>query len=150
MHGGGSSGSGPKKKARIEIIPLIDVIMFLLATFVLFTLSMQQTKGQAVKLFEAKTGEDRENPKESVTISVNNNGELFWNKDAIVWDNFIIQIVRYKTDCENKGDEPVVFINFDEEASFGSAMSVLDEIRKAQIQKVKIETRFTSKTVTKG
>ena len=40
MHGGGGGGSGSKKKATINVIPLIDVIMFLLATFVLFTLSM--------------------------------------------------------------------------------------------------------------
>ena len=30
------------KKARVEIIPLIDVIFFLLATFVLFTLSLNK------------------------------------------------------------------------------------------------------------
>jgi biopolymer transport protein ExbD len=36
------------KKARIEIIPLIDVVFFLLATFVLFTLSLN--KIQAVPL----------------------------------------------------------------------------------------------------
>jgi biopolymer transport protein ExbD len=30
------------RKARIEIIPLIDVIFFLLATFVLFTLSLNK------------------------------------------------------------------------------------------------------------
>jgi len=40
MAGSSSSGGGGKKKARIEIIPLIDVIFFLLATFVLFTLSL--------------------------------------------------------------------------------------------------------------
>src|SRR5687767_10179982 len=33
-----------QKKARVEIIPLIDVIFFLLATFVLFTLTLQRIK----------------------------------------------------------------------------------------------------------
>ena len=37
MAGGGRSGPG---KARIEIIPLIDIIFFLLATFVMVSLSM--------------------------------------------------------------------------------------------------------------
>lgn len=32
------------KQARVEIIPLIDVIFFLLATFVLFTLSLQRIR----------------------------------------------------------------------------------------------------------
>ena len=48
MAGSSSSrGSGGKKKARIEIIPLIDVIFFLLATFVLFTLSLNKSAGTA-------------------------------------------------------------------------------------------------------
>ena len=47
---GPSVQSGGKKKARIEIIPLIDVIFFLLATFVLFTLSLNKTGGVRVML----------------------------------------------------------------------------------------------------
>jgi len=40
----------PRKKARIEIIPLIDVIFFLLATFVLFTLSLNRIQSVPVDL----------------------------------------------------------------------------------------------------
>ena len=36
-----------RKKARIEIIPLIDVIFFLLATFILFTLSLNKSEAIA-------------------------------------------------------------------------------------------------------
>ena len=51
MAGGGSSrDSSGKKRARIEIIPLIDVIFFLLATFVLFTLSENRSGGLHVEL----------------------------------------------------------------------------------------------------
>ena len=54
---GGTDASG-KKKARIEIIPLIDVIFFLLATFVLFTLSLNKSEGlTGVKLPQSETGE---------------------------------------------------------------------------------------------
>jgi biopolymer transport protein ExbD len=146
MHGGGSSGSGSKKKARIEIIPLIDVIMFLLATFVLFTLSMQKTQGQSVSLYQAKSALDRDLGKGSVTLSIDLGGELYWNKDKTTWDMFILKLVAYKEECKTKSTDPVIFINFDEGASFGSAMSVLDEIRKAEIPKVNIETKFTAKT----
>ena len=44
----------PKKKARIEIIPLIDVIFFLLATFVLFTLSLNKLASLPIDLPEAR------------------------------------------------------------------------------------------------
>ena len=46
------NSSGPRK-ARIEIIPLIDVIFFLLATFVLFTLSLNKIQSIPVDLPQA-------------------------------------------------------------------------------------------------
>ena len=49
-----------RKKARIEIIPLIDVIFFLLATFVLFTLSLNSIRSVDVNLPVA-TGPDDPN-----------------------------------------------------------------------------------------
>ena len=52
--GGGTNADGTKK-ARIEIIPLIDVIFFLLATFVLFTLSLNKSEGVSVSLPETAT-----------------------------------------------------------------------------------------------
>src|SRR5688572_8894192 len=54
-----ASVSGPKK-ARVEIIPLIDVIFFLLATFVLFTLTLHRVKVLDAELPAAgeKTGID--------------------------------------------------------------------------------------------
>ena len=66
---GGTTSDG-KKKARIEIIPLIDVIFFLLATFVLFTLSLNKSNGVAgINLPAAESGESRD-PAGTVTISV--------------------------------------------------------------------------------
>ena len=53
MAGASPVASEGKKKARIEIIPLIDVIFFLLATFVLFTLSLQRISAVDVTLPKA-------------------------------------------------------------------------------------------------
>jgi biopolymer transport protein ExbD len=48
MHGGGQRGG--VKRARIEIIPLIDIIFFLLATFIMVSLSMTKNQGVQVAL----------------------------------------------------------------------------------------------------
>ena len=53
MAGTSSRADEGKKKARIEIIPLIDVIFFLLATFVLFTLSLDKIASIPVQLPKA-------------------------------------------------------------------------------------------------
>src|SRR5215217_1880094 len=92
----GGASSGGKKKARIEIIPLIDVIFFLLATFVLFTLALNKSEGLAgVALPKSDTGETRD-PSNSVTITVTQEGTLGWNKDPITLDEFLARLKTYK------------------------------------------------------
>ena len=61
MAGGGSQlARGGQKKARIEIIPLIDVIFFLLATFVLYTLSLNRIMSLPVQLPVAQTQQQQQ------------------------------------------------------------------------------------------
>ena len=138
MAGGSSSrGSGGKKKARIEIIPLIDVIFFLLATFVLFTLSLNKSGGPKVDLPLSETGEVRD-PAGSVTITVTAEGGVAWDKDPIPLDEFIPRLQRYK--IENPDGR--ILINGDANANFSQVFGyVVDEIRKAGFQKVLIDTR---------
>jgi biopolymer transport protein ExbD len=135
----GSSGgttSGGKKKARIEIIPLIDVIFFLLATFVLFTLSLNKSGGVAgIALPMADSGEIRE--PSTVTVSVTEAGTIAWNKDFISLSEFIDRLRTFKaSDPDGR-----ILINGDENALFNAALYVFDEARKTGFQKVFIETK---------
>jgi biopolymer transport protein ExbD len=136
--GGGNSG-GPKK-ARIEIIPLIDVIFFLLATFVLFTLTLNKSGGLPVLLPATGTSEARD-PNGAVTVSVTSEGTLAWDKDLITLDEFLIRLKAFKQADPNAR----ILINGDEGAMFGQARYVIDEVRKAGISKVFIETRVAQK-----
>ncbi len=67
----------PARVARVEIIPLIDVVFFLLATFVLFTLSLNRLQSLEVTLpFPGK-----EPPAVlPVTIQVSGAGTLYWDR----------------------------------------------------------------------
>lgn len=136
----GSSGgksSGGKKKARIEIIPLIDVIFFLLATFVLFTLSLNKSNGlSGVALPGSETGETR-NP-EGVTITVTQEGTIGWDKDPVTLDEFLNRLKAYHL----SNPDGRILINGDTNAFFSQAIYVFDEVRKAGFQKVMIETRI--------
>ena len=137
MHGGGGgTGPGGVKKARIEIIPLIDVIFFLLATFVLFTISLNKSEGLKVSLPRSETSEPRD-PAGTVTITVTAD-VIAWNKEPITLDEFIARLQAYKA----AEPEPKVLINGDENAYFSQAVYVFDEVRKAGISKVLIETRI--------
>ena len=138
MSGGSSGGTGPGgiKKARIEIIPLIDVIFFLLATFVLFTLSLNKSNGVSVQLPTAEQTEPRD-PAGTVTISITADGTLAWNKDPVTMQEFLDRLQDYR----RQYPDGRVLINGDERAYFTQAIYVFDQVRKAGFNKVFIETR---------
>jgi biopolymer transport protein ExbD len=136
MAGTSIAGGGSRKKARIEIIPLIDVIFFLLATFVLFTLSLNKSGGIAVALPSAESGEVR-NPN-AVTISVTEAGTIAWDKDLVSLQEFITRLKgQYLQDPDTR-----ILINGDENAMFNSALYVFDEARKTGFKKIYIETKL--------
>ena len=127
-----------RKKARIEIIPLIDVIFFLLATFVLFTLSLNRIESVPVDLpVAAPPSSEKPNEKDNVTIQVSGDGAIFWNKELIDLAEVPSRIAFFKTQSE----DPRVLIAGDEKARFGLTVAVLDEVRKADIKKFSVETR---------
>jgi len=126
-----------RKKARIEIIPLIDVIFFLLATFVLFTLSLNRIQSVPVDLPAAKPSTDQNPKDDSVTIQVSGEGAIFWNRELIDMSEVPSRIAFYKTQSE----DPRILVAGDERARFGTTVAVLDEIRKAGISKFSVETR---------
>ena len=125
-----------KRRARIEIIPLIDIIFFLLATFVMVSLSMVKNRGIHVNLPVASTGTPQE-PGDFATISIDAGGNLFFNKqpvDAAQLDNSLKELLA-------GNPEPRVYIHGDANATFGEAIAVLDEARSLGITKVAIETQ---------
>ena len=134
----------PAKKARIEIIPLIDVIFFLLATFVLFTLSLERIKSLNVTLPPAGIPPTTEN--ETVFIQASEAGTFFWKQGSAATPETVsaaeipARLAAYKRSL----GKPVVVVRGDNEAKFGSAVMILDEVRKAGIEQVTIETLVSS------
>ena len=137
MHG--SSHSGGRKRARIEIIPLIDIIFFLLATFIMVSLSMSKNQGVQVALPAASSAAslgDQSELDKAVTLSVNAKGEVFWNKEKITIAQLPLRLQTLKAASK----DPKVIINSDAASTFKYVVAVLDEARKAGIGKVGINT----------
>ena len=137
MHGSGGTGRG--KRARIEIIPLIDIIFFLLATFIMVSLSMTKNQGVQVALPMAGSAAslgDQSEVEKAVTLSVTDKGDVFYNKEKIT----IAQLPMKLQTLKSTTKEPKVIINSDAGADFKHVVSVLDEVRKIGIAKVGINT----------
>ena len=137
MHG--SSGGRGQKRARIEIIPLIDIIFFLLATFIMVSLSMTKNEGVQVALPTAGSStplEDKSEVEKAVTLSVTDKGDVFFNKEKITMAQLPLKLQTFKSASK----DPNVIINGDASADFKNVVAVLDEVRKIGIAKVGINT----------
>jgi biopolymer transport protein ExbD len=142
--GGGSRVDDGKKKARIEIIPLIDVIFFLLATFVLFTLSLDRIRSVPVNLPVPSNTPLDETKDESVTIQVSDQNTAYWSTagappELVNVSEIAPRIRQYMSNTAEPSQR--ILIAGDEKAKFGVTVQILDEVRKAGIKQVSVETR---------
>src|SRR4029077_15401576 len=102
-----------RRRARIEIIPLIDIMFFLLATFLMVSLSMIRNQGINVNLPVASTSAPQDR-KDFVSITVTERGEFYWNKEPVKLATIVSNLRQLK---QSKPD-PKVFINGDAQAHF--------------------------------
>jgi biopolymer transport protein ExbD len=126
----------PKHKARIEIIPLIDIMFFLLASFMMVSLSQVSMKGWKVNLPEGKSGEVQ-NKKDYVSLSVDKEGTYYFDKEVIALEAIHGKLVQvYRTNPEAK-----IFIRGDAEAVHGNVTRMLDQIRASGFTKLSFEIK---------
>lgn len=127
----------PQKKARIEIIPLIDVIFFLLATFVLVSLSMTRLQGIEFNLPVARAqGTPEEN--EVRVVAVLPNDQYAWDRQVMSYDQVLVKIAQYR----RESPDPRILIEGEESADFGQAVAILDAARKEGISRISIKTKL--------
>jgi len=133
------------KKARVEIIPLIDVIFFLLATFVLFTLSLH--KIAALDLPLPAAGDDpRIVDDDTVYIQASTTGNFYWKQGRLSPPELISarEIEPRLADYRQRVRHARVLVRGDEKAKFGAAVSVIDAVRRSGIAQVSVETKVAS------
>jgi len=126
----------PKKHARIEIIPLIDIMFFLLASFMMVSLSQVTMKGWKVNLPEGKSGEVQ-NKKDYVSLSVDKEGTYYFDKQVIKLEEILPKLQQvYKTNPEAK-----IFIRGDADSVHGNVTRMLDQIRSSGFTKLSFEIK---------
>ena len=120
----------PHKKARIEIIPLIDIMFFLLASFMLASLSMMRLQSIKMDLPTATVAKGK--PPEMINIKVDKLGDIFVEKEGV-------NIVQFQNLLSNKfrvNTNIPVYITGDPAAKHWMVIRVLDLVRQQGIQKV--------------
>ena len=121
------------RKARVEMLPLIDVVFLLLVFFIYAMLSMVVHHGLRVELPSASTSEVDRNEYVSITITKDNS--IFVRKERVELSGLIEKVMEH---ADKKTDIPV-FINGDRRADIGIAIGVLDLLKSVGIKEVSFE-----------
>jgi biopolymer transport protein ExbD len=126
----------PHKKARIEIIPLIDIMFFLLASFMMVSLSQVHMKGIKVNLPTGASGETQ-SKRDYISVSVDSNGNPYFDKKPVTYDE--LTGILGKVHGENP--DAKVFLRGDRDTVHGNIIRVLDILRAAGFYKIAFEIK---------
>ena len=121
----------PRKKARLEIIPLIDIMFFLLAAFMLASLTMIRLQSVKMNLPTATTA-TRDFKPDIINIAVDRAGDIFIDQKPMN----VVELRSYLSNKFQFNTNVPVYISGDKDATHGSIIRVLDIVRRAGIQKV--------------
>ena len=126
----------PKKRARIEIIPLIDIMFFLLASFMMVSLSQTHMKGIRVNL-PAAIAPPPSQVKDYVSIKIQEGNAVYFDNQYVSDDQVLPQLFEL-----HRGNPDIkVSISGSLMAMHGDVIAVLDKIRSAGIKKVGYQIR---------
>jgi biopolymer transport protein ExbD len=129
-----------KKKPRIEIIPMIDTMFFLLVFFMIATLAMTIQHGMPVSLPTAESSTDK--IAEHVSLTLTREGRLYYNKEAITLQELEIRLANLR----QSSSDPSLLINADEQVPHGRVIKVMDLIRLSGITSMGIATQPSSES----
>ena len=115
------------RKGRIEIIPMIDVMFFLLATFMLSSLSMQNLDSLQVNLPQGSA--EKLNTKAPVTLTVTNDSQIYIDRKPVTLDTLAETLKPLL-----QGSERKLIVSADENAPQGIVVQAMLRARSAGAQ----------------
>jgi biopolymer transport protein ExbD len=136
----------PHKKARIEIIPLIDIMFFLLASFMMVSLSQVHMKGIKVTLPTGQSGETQ-SKRDYISVSVDMAGNPWFDKTEMKDYNELTAILKRVHD---ENPEAKVFVRGDRDTVHGNIIRVLDILRQVGFYKIAFEIKSEAAAVVPG
>src|SRR5579871_5870868 len=120
-----------RKHSRIEIIPLIDIMFFLLASFMMVSLQLDQSQNIKVNLPAATQAKHDFKP-DMFNIAVDKAGGLWLEKKPVTLPELSVALSnRFRLDTNLP-----VYISGDRDTLHGSLVDVYDAVRRAGIQNV--------------
>ena len=130
----------PRKKARIEIIPLIDIMFFLLASFMMVSLSQTHMKGIRVNLPAPNYVPPPETKKDYISVRISEGNTIYFDNALVSAD----QVLPRLSELHRSNPDVKISISADKLALHGDVIAVLDQARSVGIQKIGYQIKTAS------
>lgn len=127
------------KKTRLEIIPLIDVMFFLLASFMMVSLTMSKQQTIKVDLPVAAAAKSDFKP-DMINLAVNAKGDLFYNTERLA----LPDIERRLTERHGSDPNTPVYISGDADTRHADMVKTLDLVRQIGFNKVAFNVKAST------
>jgi len=125
----------PKRRSRIVIIPLIDIMFFLLASFMMVALEMEKTENIKVNLPPASESKQDYRP-DMINIAVDKTGAVWLEKKQIS----LAELASVLSKRFHANPDVPVYISGDRDTLHGDMVKVYQTVRSVGIQKVAFMT----------
>jgi len=121
----------PHKETRLEIIPLIDIMFFLLASFMMVSLQMQKVRTLKASLPTATLATWTTKP-DMVNLLVDRYGQVSIEHKPVSFP----ELFTLLTNRHSLNTNLPVYISGTKDATHGSMVYVLDFVKRAGIERV--------------
>ncbi len=121
-------------KPRLMIIPMIDIIFFLLVFFMMSMLSMVVQRSMPVNLPAASAG--AVDLQRKIPITVTADGKIYVEETATDLQGMMQRLQAEKA----KGTDITVILRADKAAQYGAFVQVLDTLKTMDITKIAVAT----------
>jgi biopolymer transport protein ExbD len=122
------------RRVRIEIIPMIDVIFFLLVFFMISSLAMTKINSLPVSL--PRTSASAQAIKQNIILTIKKEGTIFVNKNPVTMTTIGSQLAY---EMRNSPQDTVV-VNADKGTNYGLVVQVMDQARTIGVRKFALAT----------
>ena len=125
-----------RRRTRLEIIPLIDIMFFLLASFMMVSLQMQKVTTLKPSLPTATLASTSAKP-DMLKLTVDRTGQVALDDKTISFPDLLVLL----TNRHNLNTNLPVYITATRDTTHASVMYVLDFVKRAGIQRVAIAVK---------
>ncbi|WP_277508321.1 MULTISPECIES: biopolymer transporter ExbD [unclassified Ereboglobus] len=127
--------------ARFDLTAMISVLMFLLVTFVMFSLALTNVGKMDVNI-AGGCGGCGHGSHEPLVVQVSENTTVYINKEPYDISDLPLKIASYKEECARTGHVPRVLVSGDDRARYALLARAIDHVKTAGIEHMVLESTY--------